>query len=71
MQSSSQLRADAPLGAAQWDAANFDPDGFDGCPRCGNASFDRAPRNWVERGLGLAHMARCRACGKRFAYPQP
>jgi hypothetical protein len=50
---------------------DFDPDGFDGCPRCGNLSFDRAPRNWIERGLGLAHMARCRSCGKRFPYPQP
>lgn len=48
----------------------FDPDGFDGCPRCGRAAdYQRASRNLLERVLGWAPMARC-GCGKRFTYPQ-
>lgn len=52
------------------DYGSFDPDGFEGCPRCGGAEYERAPRNLLERGLGWAPMARCRSCGKRFTYPQ-
>lgn len=53
------------------DYSSFDPDGFEGCPRCGRADdYERTPRNLLERGLGWAPMARCRSCGKRFTYPQ-
>lgn len=58
--------------AGENETANFgfDPDGFDGCPRCGKKEFDRVPRNWMERVWRWAPMARCRKCGKRFTYPQ-
>ncbi|MGH9358864.1 MAG: hypothetical protein ACRD1O_06790 [Terriglobia bacterium] len=51
-------------------AAGFDPDGFDGCPRCGGLDFSPTPRHWLERGLGWAPMVRCRDCKRRFTYPQ-
>jgi len=57
--------------AAPWAASDFDPDGFDGCPRCGGRNFDQTPRNGLERILGRAPMARCRDCKRRFTYPKP
>lgn len=56
---------------ASFRAADFDPDGFDGCPRCGGRDFKQTPRNGLERLLGRAPMARCRSCDRRFTYPKP
>jgi hypothetical protein len=49
----------------------YDPDGFNGCPRCGEMKFTRSRRGWLERGL-LRHppMVRCSGCGYRFPAPQ-
>jgi hypothetical protein len=54
----------------QWATDPFDPDGFSGCPRCGGLQFERTRRRWLERTLKRPRMARCRACRKRFPYPQ-
>jgi hypothetical protein len=49
----------------------YDPDGFNGCPHCGEMRFHRSHRGWFERSL-LRHppMVRCSACGYRFPAPQ-
>src|SRR5580698_2316370 len=47
-----------------------DPDGFHGCPRCGEKHFHRSQRNWLERVLRRPAMARCSACRYRFPIPQ-
>jgi len=63
-------RAGQDRPATSW-AGDFDPDGFDGCPRCGGRDFKPSPRNWFERGLRRAPMARCQSCNRRFTYPKP
>jgi hypothetical protein len=47
-----------------------DPDGFNGCPRCGIMAFYRARRKWFERLMRRPPMARCADCGYRFPVPQ-
>src|SRR5579863_2189010 len=48
-----------------------DPDGFNGCPRCGEKHFHRSQRGWLERVLlRRPPMARCVACRHRFPIPQ-
>ena len=48
-----------------------DPDGFNGCPKCGELRFDRSRRTWLElKLLGRPPMARCASCGYRFPVPQ-
>jgi hypothetical protein len=48
-----------------------DPDGFHGCPRCGERHFHRSQRGWFERVLlRRPAMARCSACRYRFPIPQ-
>ncbi len=47
-----------------------DPDGYNGCPRCGADEFITVSRNLVERLLRRAPMARCKSCGKRFSVPR-
>ena len=48
-----------------------DPDGFHGCPRCGEDRFRRSRRNWIDRVLlRRPPMARCEECGYRFPIPQ-
>jgi hypothetical protein len=67
-EAASEEAAAAPV---QDPAAFYDPDGFDGCPRCGRMKFHRSRRGWLERGV-LRHppMVRCSACGYRFPAPQ-
>jgi hypothetical protein len=57
--------------ASQGPAVFYDPDGFNGCPRCGDMRFHRSHRGWFERRL-LRHppMVRCSDCGYRFPAPQ-
>jgi hypothetical protein len=50
--------------------ADFDPDGFSGCPRCGRKQFERTHRTWLERKLNRPLMARCTACSRRFPFPR-
>ncbi|HUY12331.1 MAG TPA: hypothetical protein VMX16_01715 [Terriglobia bacterium] len=50
--------------------ADFDPDGFSGCPRCGSKQFERTHRTWLERKLNRPLMARCVACSRRFPFPR-
>lgn len=51
--------------------AFHDPDGFNGCPRCGATNFRRSRRNWLQRELlRRPPMVRCAACGYRFPAPQ-
>lgn len=61
----------AEASAAEDAVAFYDPDGFNGCPRCGEMKFHRSRRGWVERAV-LRHppMARCSGCGYRFPAPQ-
>ena len=49
----------------------YDPDGFNGCPRCGERKYYRSARSWFERVV-LRHppMARCTQCRYRFPIPQ-
>ncbi len=49
----------------------YDPDGFNGCPRCGETRFRRSRRTWLDRVV-FRHppMVRCSACGYRFPAPQ-
>lgn len=63
------IYARKPDGGRPEPSAAFDPDGFNGCPRCGAMNFDRTPRNWYEKLRRNAPMARCQACNKRFTYP--
>ncbi len=51
-------------------ARRNDSDGLSGCPRCGSKRYRRSRRRWLERVMGRAPMARCKACGYRFALPQ-
>jgi len=56
---------------AQLPVTFYDPDGFNGCPRCGDMSFQRSRRGWVQREvLRQPPMVRCAACGYRFPAPQ-
>ena len=49
----------------------YDPDGFNGCPRCGEPDYHPAGRNWFERVLlRQPPMARCVKCRYRFPVPQ-
>ena len=51
--------------------AAYDPDGFNGCPRCGEPEYRRSSRNWFERVvLRQPPMARCVKCRYRFPVPQ-
>lgn len=51
--------------------AFHDPDGFNGCPRCGAMNFRRSRRNWLQRELlQRPPMVRCADCGYRFPAPQ-
>jgi hypothetical protein len=57
--------------ASQAPVAFYDPDGFNGCPRCGDMRFHRSRRGWVQRQvLRQPPMVRCAACGYRFPAPQ-
>ena len=57
--------------ASQDPAAFYDPDGFNGCPRCGEMRFHRSRRNWLESAvLRRPPMVRCSECGYRFPAPQ-
>ncbi|MGH9431602.1 MAG: hypothetical protein ACRD3T_08670 [Terriglobia bacterium] len=49
---------------------DFDPDGFSGCPRCGDKQFERTHRTWLERRLNRPLMARCLSCSQRFPFPR-
>jgi len=61
----------ADTAAAQERPAFHDPDGFNGCPRCGTMNFRRSRRNWLQREvLRRPPMVRCAACGYRFPAPQ-
>ena len=50
--------------------ADFDPDGFSGCPRCAGRQFERTHRTWLERKLNRPLMARCLSCSRRFPFPR-
>jgi len=71
--------ADAAAAASEQDGAAasqerpafHDPDGFNGCPRCGTLNFRRSRRNWLQKELlRRPPMVRCNACGYRFPAPQ-
>lgn len=61
----------ADAATAQERPAFHDPDGFNGCPRCGARNFRRSRRNWLQRELlRRPPLVRCAACGYRFPAPQ-